>query len=99
MSTIVQDSLRQLSDEHSRLDGFLTKLDAQCSGEPPATAAKLKTECVVVLTHNHGHFVMDYQDIITFMRDRRDRLAKELCDYTVLGENIGKLRSPDGLPS
>jgi hypothetical protein len=89
-----------MAEEHMRIGAFLKKLDDQRSGEHAKTRAALKTECVVVLTENHGHFVLDSEEIIAHLRDRHKRLELELKDYTVLGESVKPLRpSPIGTPS
>jgi energy-coupling factor transporter ATP-binding protein EcfA2 len=89
---VMQKVMLQLGDEYQRLDEFLSKLDTQHASETAKTKAALKTDCLVVLTENHGHFVMDYHDIIRLLRVTHENLQRELKDRTVLGEDISKLR-------
>jgi hypothetical protein len=89
MASAMQKVLAKMADEFHRLDDFLNKSEERSEVDDPAV---LETEKVVILTRNHGHFVLDRQDIFGILEKRRDDYKKDLKDYTFLGENIKGLR-------
>jgi hypothetical protein len=86
----LQKILVKMAEEYRRLDDFVEKIRRE--GLPSNEEAALETKTIVILTKNHGYFVLDQDDIFGILERRRDSYAKDLKDRTWLGEDISRLR-------
>lgn len=89
----IQKVLVKMAEEFKRLDEFLTSIN-NGAAQPSDKIGVLETEKVVILTRNHGYFVLDSQDIVKILQQRRDEYEADLKNRTFMGEDISKLRAP-----
>lgn len=88
MSSILQQAMRQLQDEHTRLNTFVKTYTLQDINTARSERARLLSPNLIIGTENHGYFVLDESEVLEIMNNRRDKLAAELKQYTALGERL-----------